>query len=107
MVSIRMYRRDYRADEISKAIMRIQTGGLTVACALIGGLGLFAMTAWLLIKGGPQVGAHLRLLAQYFIGYSVTWPGSLVGFFYGALLGGLIGGSVSKIYNAIVGFRSR
>ena len=52
---------------------------------MIGGGGLFLMTAWLLLKGGPHVGQHLQLLSQYFIGYSVTWWGSIVGFAWGAL----------------------
>lgn len=63
------------------------------------------MTAWLLIKGGPQVGAHLQLLGQYFVGYAMTWKGSLVGIFYGALTGGLVGWAVGTIYNGIVGLR--
>jgi hypothetical protein len=65
------------------------------------------MTAWLLIKGGPQVGAHLQLLGHYFIGYSVTWKGSLVGLFYGALVGGVVGWSIGTIYNGIVAIRQR
>jgi hypothetical protein len=65
------------------------------------------MTAWLLIKGGPHVGAHLQLLGHYFVGYSVTWQGSLVGFFYGALVGGVVGWSIGTIYNGVVVIRQR
>jgi hypothetical protein len=65
------------------------------------------MTSWLLIKGGPQVGVHLQLLGQYFVGYSVTWQGSLVGLFYGALVGGVVGWSIGTLYNAIVAIRQR
>jgi hypothetical protein len=74
-----------RADkeELSRAVARIRTGALALVCAMIGGGGLFLMTAWLLLKGGPHVGQHLQLLSQYFIGYSVTWWGTVVGFFYG------------------------
>src|SRR5712691_8126224 len=96
---------DGEIDEISRAVVKIQAGVLAVTCALIGGIGLFVMTAWLLIKGGPQVGAHLQLLGQYFIGYSVTWKGSLVGLFYGALTGGSAGWAVGTVYNWIVGIR--
>ncbi len=85
---------------------RIQAGVLAVVCALLGGVGLFALTAWLLIKGGPQVGKHLGLLGHYFIGYSVTWPGSLVGLVYGAFFGGVVGWSIGKIYNGIVNRRN-
>ena len=92
-------------DAISRAIARIRTGALATVCAMLGGVGLFVMTAWLLIKDGPQVGQHLRLLSIYFVGYSVTWWGSVVGLFYGALCGGLIGWAVGTIYNKIVNLR--
>lgn len=78
-----------------------------MVCALIGGIGMFGMTVWLLIKGGESVGAHLGLLGNYFIGYRVSWGGSLIGFFYGAFLGGAIGWVIGKIYNAVAGFRQK
>ena len=99
-------RTDQKAkEEISRAVIKIQGGVLAVVCGLIGGLGLFFMTVWLLLKGGPQVGSHLQLLSNYFVGYSVTWPGSFVGLFYGALTGGVLGWSIGMVYNKIVGIR--
>jgi len=94
-------------EELSRAFARIRTGVLALVCAMIGGVGLFLMTAWLLLKGGPHVGQHLQLLSNYFIGYSVTWWGSVVGLFYGALTGGVIGWAVSTLYNKVVRFRHR
>ncbi|MCG3160960.1 MAG: hypothetical protein JMDDDDMK_02036 [Acidobacteria bacterium] len=94
-------------EELSRAVVRIHAGVLAVVCALIGGIGMFGMTVWLLIKGGESVGAHLGLLSNYFIGYRVSWGGSLIGFFYGALLGGAIGWVIGKIYNAVAGFRQK
>lgn len=94
-----------RSCDISRTISRIQARMLALACAVVFGVGLFVMTAWLLIKGGEDVGAHLQLLRYYFIGYSVSWPGSVIGFFYGALLGGIVGWTVGKIYNAVVNWR--
>jgi len=98
-----------RADkeEISRAVARIRTVALALVCAMIGGGGLFLMTAWLLIKGGPHVGQHLQLLSNYFVGYSVTWSGSLVALFYGALCGGAIGWTIGTIYNRIVAIREK
>ena len=96
---------DRNNDEIRRVIARIQAGVLAVVGALIGGVGLFAMTAWLLIGGGPNVGAHLNLLHNYFIGYSVTWAGSFLGLLYGGLVGGIAGWSIGKIYNGIVDLR--
>jgi len=97
----------YEDDQIRQAVMRLQAGVLAVVCALLGGGGLFVITAWLLIKGGPQVGAHLQLLGHYFVGYSVSWPGTLIGFCYGALLGGVVGWCICTIYNRIVAIRQR
>lgn len=102
-----MAQQSKRETEISQAIARIRTNALAVVCAIMGGLGLFVMTAWLLIKDGPQVGEHLQLLSNYFIGYSVTWWGSVVGLFYGALCGGVIGWAVGMIYNKVVERRER
>ena len=93
--------------EVSRAVVRLQSSVLTLVCALIGGLGLFGMTAWLLIKDGPNVGMHLRLLSHYFIGYSVTWKGSFIGLFYGALVGGIFGWTIGHIYNGVVDIRQR
>jgi len=94
-----------REEEIGRAVAKMQAGVLAWVCGLIGGLGLFIATVWLLLKGGTQVGEHLRLLSQYYPGYSVTWTGSIVGFFYGALTGGLLGWAIGMIYNKIVGIR--
>lgn len=90
------------AEEVERAVARIQTSVLTVVFALLSGFGLFFMTAWLLIKNGKRVGAHLQLLGNYFPGYSVTWFGSVIGFFYAALVGGLIGWAIGTIYNKVV-----
>ncbi|MBI3651052.1 MAG: hypothetical protein HY231_08375 [Acidobacteria bacterium] len=92
---------------LSQLVVRIQTGVLAVVFALLGGLGLFLMTVWLLVKGGENIGSHLNLLGQYLIGYSVTWTGSLIGLLYGLLIGGIIGGSVGKLYNLMARARQR
>src|SRR5262247_1543987 len=94
-------------NEISRAVVRIQAGVLALVFALLGGIGLFTMTVWLLLKGGHQVGVHLQLLGQYFVGYSVTWRGSVIGFFYGALAGGIIGWVIGVIYNKVVDLRAQ
>ncbi|MEP6957803.1 MAG: hypothetical protein ABI980_03665 [Nitrospirota bacterium] len=91
-----------RQDEISETLARIRADALALVCAMIGGAGIFAMTVWLVIKDGPQVGRHLQLLSNYFVGYSVTWPGAFVGLLYGALTGGVIGWAIARIYNAVV-----
>ena len=91
--------------ELSRMVVAIQAGVLALFCAVVGGLALFLMTVWLVIKGGPRVGPHLSLLGQYLIGYSVTWTGSVIGLLYGALIGGIVGWMIARIYNGIARLR--
>ena len=100
-----MSKRAEESFEISREVARIRVGVLVFACALIGGAGLFTMTAWLVVKGGPRVGQHLGLLGQYFPGYSVTWGGSFLGFLYGAAVGGIAGWIVGTVYNGVTALR--
>jgi hypothetical protein len=100
-----MGRNSNEVHDLTQKVVRLQAGVLAFACAVLGGGAVFGMTAWLLIKGGPQVGVHLQLLSQYFYGYSVTWKGSLVGLLYGAVTGGTVGWLVGTVYNGVVGLR--
>jgi hypothetical protein len=86
---------------ITSAVVRLNAGFLGLVAGLLFGFGLFIATIWLVLKGGPHPGAHLRLLSQYFPGYSVTFLGSFIGFLY-AFLVGFIGGSiVGFVYNKL------
>ncbi len=91
--------------EVTRAVARLQAGILALVFGAIGGLALFIMTIWLVIRGGPRVGEHLSLLRHYFPGYSVSWPGAFVGLFWGVLAGALIGWAIGWIYNRVVGVR--
>jgi len=77
--------------------------GLVVG--LVFGLVIFVATNWLVLKGGDPIGPHLYLLGQFFVGYRVSFVGSLIGFAYGAVLGFCGGYVVSKIYNWFAGRR--
>ncbi len=95
-----------KTPAISHTIAKIHANILALIFSVICGVGLFVMTVWLVIKGGENVGPHLQLLGQYFIGYSVTWTGSFVGLFYGAVVGGICGWLIGWIYNLIAAFRN-
>jgi hypothetical protein len=92
---------DANSDRVTFHVGRMHGKVLATVLAILSGLGLFVMTLWLVIKGGPDPGPHLRLLSQYFPGYSVTLVGSFVGLFYGALVGGMVGWVIALIYNRI------
>ena len=85
---------------VTRTIARLRAGIVAVVAAMVTGFGLFAATLWLVIKGGPNVGQNLGLLRAYYPGYSVTLAGSIVGLFYGALTGAVLGWCVASLYNA-------
>jgi tetrahydromethanopterin S-methyltransferase subunit G len=91
-------------DAIHKAIARLRADVMSLVFGIIGGVLLFLMTIWLVIRGptdGQTVGPHLELLNQYFPGYEVTVLGSFVGLFYGAITGAVIGWIIAFIYNSV------
>jgi hypothetical protein len=77
-----------------------------LAAGTILGLGIFVATNWLVLKGGAIVGPHLALLGQFFIGYRVTFLGSLIGLGYGFVVGFLLGYAGAVIYNTLRDLRS-
>lgn len=91
---------------IDHAVARLRASVMAVVFGLTSGTGLFVATAWLVIRGGEQVGLTLGLLRIYLPGYSVTWPGAFLGFFYAAVIGGVVGWVIAFIYNEIVARRS-
>ena len=91
---------------IATAIARLRAGVMAIVCGLLAGSGLLVATVWLVVRGGPNVGQHLGLLRNYLPGYSVTFMGSVLGFFYGALIGAAAGWLVAWVYNRIVSLRS-
>ena len=102
-------------DELAllQATVRFNARLLALVLGLIVGLAVFVATNWLIVKGGEPtptgevvVGPHLALLSQYFIGYSVTFAGSFIGFAYGFLVGAITGWLISRIYNWVAGFRT-
>jgi hypothetical protein len=73
-----------------------------IAAGLVAGLALFIATNWLVFKGGPVVGPNLALLGQFFVGYRVTFFGSLIGFAYAFVTGFAAGFLVARLYNLFV-----
>src|SRR4051812_32709205 len=82
-----------------RRLARAHEQGWGIACGLLCGAALFAVTALLLLRGGEQVGVHLDLLRIFFPGFSVTWFGSAVGFVYAFVVGYGFGRSSAALYN--------
>ncbi len=105
-----------RSDEekLLQAVAFLNAKVLGLILGILLGLVIFIATNWLLIKG-PQVsesgrqivGPHLQLLSQFFIGYKVSFSGSIIGFLYGFAIGTISGSLIGWLYNRIVNIRHR
>src|SRR5215471_2855697 len=97
-------RRGVEPDEqlLRHSVLRLNGHILGFVTGVIAALIIFVATNFLVLKGGRTVGPHLALLGQYFIGYRVTFVGSLIGSVYAFVCGYLAGVCVGWIYNRIV-----
>jgi hypothetical protein len=100
-------------EKLFSGILRLNAKVMGLILGLLMGLVVFVATNWLVIKGGhisPSgkyvVGPHLQLLSQYFIGYRVSFLGSIIGFAYGFAIGTFSGALVGWVYNKIVDLRN-
>jgi protoporphyrinogen oxidase len=92
------------ASRLTEFFPRLDRVALGCAVGAASGLLLFLATAILLLKGGPVVGPTLRLLGQYFPGYTVTPVGSLLGLLYGFAVGWLLGWGFAFVKNTVLLF---
>ena len=79
---------------VHKLAMGVAVG---FVCALI----MAAITAFQVV-GAPPDSPQLGLLAQYFFGYSVTWPGVAIGAFWGFVTGFVGGWFVAFVRNFVL-----
>ena len=87
-----------RLTQLNAAVSGLVTG-------VILGLVIFIATNWLLLKGGEPIGPHLALLGQFFLGYTVSFWGSVVGLLYGLVTGFIVGYAVAFLYNFFLHLR--
>jgi hypothetical protein len=71
-----------------------------VAAGILWGFLLFALT---LLEAARGVGHTLGALAAVYLGYSVTYLGSVAALVYGFVSGALIGGAFCWLYNRFAG----
>ena len=95
-------------EQLGSALVLLNSKVLGLVIGLIAGSVVFVMTNWLILKGGHfrdagdyVVGPHLQLLGQVFLGYRVTFIGSVVGFGYGFAFGTLTGSVIGWVYNKL------
>lgn len=87
---------------IKKTLVRFNEQGWGIAFGAVFGIGLFAATVFLVLRGGIQVGKHLGLLSVYLPGYSVSYLGACVGFIYAFVIGYGVGRTIGTVYNKLV-----
>lgn len=88
-------------------LMRLNGTILGLTLGFLFGLGIFIATNILVIRGGEVVGPHLALLGEFFIGYEVTFVGSLISIFYGFGLGFVVGYVIASLYNWMASLREK
>ena len=100
--------KDSGNEKLFRGALLFNAKSLGLVLGLLFGLVVFIATNWLIIKGGHinqggdyVVGPHLQLLSQFFIGYRVSFFGSIIGFAYGFAVGTLSGALIAWIYNKI------
>jgi len=92
-------------ERLARAVLRLNGTILGLVLGIISGLIIFVGTNWLVLKGGREVGPHLALLGQFFIGYRVTFLGSFIGLAYGFVCGFAGGWILAWVYNLILSFK--
>ncbi|MFN0277188.1 MAG: hypothetical protein ACKVRN_01160 [Pyrinomonadaceae bacterium] len=93
---------DATEELIIQSLAKLDGKALGVAIGLLMGLGIFVATNLLIFKGGEVIGPNLALLNQFFIGYEITFVGSLIGMIYGIIVGFAIGWLIAAIRNFVV-----
>jgi len=80
-----------REKVLSGTFAKMDKAAMALATGAVSGLFFFGATLWLVIKGGDRVGPTLALLAQFFVGYTVTLKGAFLAFAYAGAWGLLLG----------------
>jgi hypothetical protein len=97
---------------LRSALLKLNVSAIGLTVGVVFGLGVFIVTNWLVLAGGHVdesgqrvVGPNLALLGQFFIGYRVSFIGSLIGFAYGFAFGTLTGSVIGFVYNKLSSLR--
>jgi hypothetical protein len=83
---------------------KVDKTAFALASGLIFFLGMFAITALLIIKGATPdipIGPNLQLLNDYLPGYSLTWFGNVIGSIYLGIIGAIIGFLIASLWNLV------
>ncbi len=92
-----------RPDQlVASAFLPLHKLAFGVATSVAAAIVVFIATAIYLIHD-PQPGFNLGLLAQYFAGYSVSWPGAFIGAAWAGFSGYVLGWFLAFSRNLLLG----
>ena len=77
--------------------MELRKRALGMALGIVWGLAIMLGTWWLLLLDAP--GDIVSKLASFYLGYSYSWGGAVIGFFWGFVDGFIAGVLIAWIYN--------
>jgi protoporphyrinogen oxidase len=89
---------------LDSAFARFDAVALGAALSVMSSSSVLVATAVLLIQGSEPVGPTLSLLGNYLFGYSVSWPGSLVGALEAGVIGYGVGYLMARLINLLLEF---
>lgn len=81
--------------------MKLNVKAMGLACGTLWGIAVFLITVWFLIMG--YAGETLSKLGQLYLGYTVSWGGSIVGLIWGFVDGLICGIVLAWLYNYFLG----
>jgi len=87
---------------LSAVFAKMDVLAMSVACGSLCAVGLFGVTAVLLLQDvapGQPIGPRLGALGDYLPGYSVSWAGAIAGLPNGFVLGALLGFLIAVLWN--------
>ncbi|MCC6329309.1 MAG: hypothetical protein IT174_12385 [Acidobacteria bacterium] len=87
---------------IISSLAKLDGIALGISVGLLSGMLIFVATNVLIYKGGEVVGPNLALLSQYFVGYEVSFGGSIIGLIYGMIAGFILGWLIATIRNLVL-----
>jgi hypothetical protein len=93
-----------REKIIARTFARMDKLAFASAVGSVAGLLFFVATIWSIIKGGDVLASNLRLLGQYFLGYTVSVQGAFIAFAYASLWGFLFGWLFAYLRNFFLAY---
>lgn len=82
--------------------MKLHVRAFALASGLMWGLGLFALTWWIIAFDGAT--HEVTLIGRLYRGYNISPLGSIIGLVYGFVDAWIGGALMAWLYNIIVGY---